>query len=203
MFLGFPLYLDHAGLVSENRRQEKNQKKAAYVVVSNHQSLLDILVVYRLFFHFKWISKAEIFRIPLIGWNMRLNRYIELRRGRRESIRRMFADAEKALAQGSSVFFFPEGTRSETGLLGSFHSGAFILAHKMKIPILPIVIKGTQTALPKNSLNFHGKYLMNIKVLDEFPYEAFAGLSIEETTEMVRNKIAEHVETENDTPATK
>src|SRR5262245_66447386 len=59
--------------------REKIRRGEAYVMVANHQSLLDILVLFRLFVHFKWVSKIENFRIPLIGWNMRLNRYIPLR----------------------------------------------------------------------------------------------------------------------------
>ena len=66
----------------------ENIKKKTYVVVSNHQSLLDILVAFRIFFPFKWVSKAEIFKLPFIGWNMTLNRYIKLIRGDKESIRR-------------------------------------------------------------------------------------------------------------------
>src|SRR6185369_1806471 len=58
----------------------------AYVMVANHQSLLDILVLFRLFVHYKWVSKIENFRVPCVGWNMSLNRYIKLRRGSRESI---------------------------------------------------------------------------------------------------------------------
>src|SRR5262245_11385066 len=65
------------------------RKDAAYVIVSNHLSLVDILVLFRLFIHFKWVSKIENFRIPFIGWNMALNRYIKLRRGDRKSVTQM------------------------------------------------------------------------------------------------------------------
>src|SRR5882762_11925636 len=61
--------------------REKIRPGATYVMVANHQSFLDILVLFRLFVHFKWVSKIEMFRIPLIGWNMALNRYVRLRRG--------------------------------------------------------------------------------------------------------------------------
>jgi 1-acyl-sn-glycerol-3-phosphate acyltransferase len=74
-----------------------------------------------------------------------------------------------------------------------FKTGAFILAHKMKIPILPVVINGSKNALPKHSLNFHGKHRIRIEVLDELPYESFAQLSVEETARKVRKIIIEHV----------
>ena len=69
--------------------RHKIRKGATYIVVSNHQSQLDILVAFGLFFHFKWVSKAEIFRVPLIGWNMVLNRYINIKLGDREIIQKM------------------------------------------------------------------------------------------------------------------
>lgn len=161
-----------------------------YVIVSNHQSALDILVAFRLYFPFKWVSKAEVFKIPFIGWNMYLNRYIRLKRGDKKGIAKMFVDCEKALAEGNSLFVFPEGTRSETGSLKPFKSGAFILAKKMKIPILPVVISGTRDALPKHSLNFHGSHKVRIRVLEPVDYERFADLSAQDTAEMIRDIIA-------------
>jgi 1-acyl-sn-glycerol-3-phosphate acyltransferase len=168
--------------------------KKTYVVVSNHQSLLDILVAFRIFFPFKWVSKAEIFKLPFIGWNMKLNRYIKLIRGDQDSIRRMMRDCNAALAAGSSVFIFPEGTRSETGILRPFKPGAFLLAQQNKIPILPIAISGTRDALPKHSLKFHGRHRITARVLEEIPYEDFAELNLDETAAMVRERIARHVE---------
>jgi 1-acyl-sn-glycerol-3-phosphate acyltransferase len=173
--------------------REKIRKGVTYVVVSNHQSALDILVAFRLFFPFKWVSKVEMFRVPLIGWNMHLNKYIRLRRGEKESIRQALAESEEALAKGSSVFFFPEGTRSETGRLKPFKPGAFILAHRMQVPILAIAINGTKEALPKESLNFHGRHPIRIEVLEEIPHADYGHLSVEETAEMVRQRISAHV----------
>lgn len=173
--------------------REKIRRGATYIAVSNHQSQLDILVAFRLFFPFKWVSKAEVFRLPFIGWNMTLNRYIRLKRGDKESIRQMMAACEKTLAQGSSVFFFPEGTRSKTGRMKPFKPGAFILAHQMKLPILAVAISGTQKALPKHSLNFHGRHSLRIEVLEEIPYARFAHLSVEQTAAEVRQRIADHI----------
>jgi len=174
--------------------RKKIKKGRTYMIVSNHQSQLDILVAFRLFFPFKWVSKAEVFKLPFIGWNMILNRYIKLKRGDKNSVEQMMADCKNAILRGSSVYFFPEGTRSYTGIVKEFKTGAFILAHKMKIPILPIVINGSKNALPKHSLNFHGKHHIRIEVLNEIPYESFAGLSVEETTQKARKLIIAHVD---------
>jgi len=164
------------------------------MMVSNHQSQLDILIAFSLFFHFKWVSKAAVFTLPLIGWNMVLNDYIKIKRGSRESAEQLMEKCERTLASGSSVFFFPEGTRSKDGRLKSFKPGAFILAHKMKTPILPIVINGSKNALPKHSINFHGRHHMRIEVLEEIPYADFKDLPIEEIASLTRQRIAAHVD---------
>jgi len=168
--------------------------KRNYVLVSNHQSQLDILVAFHLFLPFKWVSKAEVFNLPFIGWNMRLNRYIKLNRGDKAGTARMFANCEKALAQGNSIFMFPEGTRSKTGELKPFKPGAFILAKRMGVPILPVVISGTNAALPKHSLNFHGRQQMRIKLLDPIPAGAFSDMPVEALAEMVRRRIAHNLD---------
>lgn len=180
--------------------RKKIRRDATYMVVSNHQSGLDILVAFRLFFPFKWVSKAEIFRVPFIGWNMWLNNYIRIVRGENLSRRKMMATCERAMSKGCSLFFFPEGTRSRDGRLKPFKPGAFHLAHQMKVPILPIAINGTKDALPKESLNFHGRHPIRIEVLDEIPYETFAHLSVEQTAQMVRQRIADHVAVEPTEP---
>lgn len=167
--------------------REKFRKGVAYMVVCNHQSLLDILVNFRLYTHFKFVSKIEIFRIPFIGWNMVLNRYIKLKRGDKQSIEQMMKVAGERLEEGSSVLFYPEGTRSETGEFRDFKPGAFILAKEKKVPILPMVVSGTREALPKKSFDYHGKHHIWLRVLDEIPYERFADMNLEDLVQMVRS----------------
>jgi 1-acyl-sn-glycerol-3-phosphate acyltransferase len=173
--------------------REKIRHRETYLIVSNHQSQLDILVAFRLFFPFKWVSKAEVFNLPFIGWNMVLNDYVKLRRGDKQSIERMMAACRRHLERGRSVYFFPEGTRSSSGELKPFKPGAFILAHEMRIPILPVAIDGTRHALPKYSLNFHGRHHIRLRVLDPIAYAVFKDLSVEATAQMVRGAIAAHV----------
>ena len=178
--------------------RDKVRKDAAYMVVSNHQSQLDILIAFRLFFHYKWVSKIEIFRVPLIGWNMMLNRYIQLKRGDRQSIGQMLSQCAMHLDEGSSIFMFPEGTRSHDGEVKKFKLGAFQLAHQKKVPILPIVISGTSKALPKYSMNFTGVQKIYIKIFEEIPYDAFAHLTTGETAEMVRGFISRQLRLMNE-----
>ncbi|WP_022668367.1 lysophospholipid acyltransferase family protein [Desulfospira joergensenii] len=173
--------------------REKMDSRKNYVIVSNHQSQLDILVLYRLFFPFRWVSKAEVFRLPFIGWNMSLNGYIKLKRGERSSVEKMMQECRDLLEKGISVFFFPEGTRSETGRVKPFKPGAFILAKEMKKPILPIVLNHTKDALPKHSLEFHGRHNMEVRVLDEIPYSELEHIPVPELADRIRDLIASHV----------
>ncbi len=168
--------------------------KKSYVIVSNHQSQLDILLAYRLFFPFRWVSKAEVFWLPFIGWNMLLNGHVKLKRGDKESIRQMIRQCEQLLEQNISIMMFPEGTRSKTGILKPFKPGAFILAKKMKKPILPIVINNTKNALPKHSLVLRGNSRMAIKVLDEIPFATIKDMEIDEIAGMVQKMISSHVQ---------
>lgn len=177
--------------------REKIRKGQTYVIVSNHQSQLDILLAFTLFFPFKWVSKAEIFKVPFIGWNMSLNRYIRLKRGRHGSIKQMLIDCEKTLSQGSSVYLFPEGTRSETGEMKNFKPGAFSLAKKLKLPILPIAISGSKDALPKGSLNYHGIKKISVEVLDEFKYDDYCDMEPQEMANFVKDRIGKHLNSEN------
>jgi 1-acyl-sn-glycerol-3-phosphate acyltransferase len=166
--------------------REKIRRAATYVMVANHLSLLDILVLFRLFTHFKWVSKIENFRVPFIGWNMSLNRYVKLRRGDRGSSARMMRACESRLEEGSSVMMFPEGTRSRDGRLQHFKPGAFELARRARVPLLPIVIEGTHDALPKRGFVLQGRHTIRVRVLDEIPYASFAEKPLEALVDEVR-----------------
>jgi 1-acyl-sn-glycerol-3-phosphate acyltransferase len=177
----------------EVRGRERIRPDAAYVMVANHQSLLDILVLFRLFAHFKWVSKIENFRLPFIGWNMSLNRYIPLKRGDRESVLRMLRDCRSTLARGSSILMFPEGTRSPDGNLRAFKTGAFELALETGRPILPIVVEGTARALPKRGFVLQGRHPIRVTVLEELPFASFASDPVDALTQRVRTRIAAHL----------
>lgn len=164
-----------------------------YVLVSNHQSQLDILVLYRLLFPYRWVSKTAVFKLPFIGWNMILNGDIRLKRGDKESIAAMMDQCQALLGKNISIFFFPEGTRSPDGRLGPFKPGAFVLAKNAKIPIQPIVLNHTRNALPKHSLTIRGRHEMEVRVLDELPYERFKDMAPLEIADLVRDIIGAHV----------
>lgn len=154
--------------------------KRACVIVSNHQSMLDILVLYHLFVPYKWVSKKENFSIPIIGWNMRLNDYLEIQRGKKNSLEKLMKKTRKTLEMGSSVLIFPEGTRYPGGHLGPFREGAFHMALDNRVDLVPIVLDGTARALPKKGAILKGFTRIDVRVLEPIPYRKFAEMSARE-----------------------
>jgi 1-acyl-sn-glycerol-3-phosphate acyltransferase len=89
---------------------------------------------------------------------------------------------------------FPEGTRSPDGKLKAFKHGAFTLAQRGGVPILPIVLSGTSRALPKRGFVLQGRHPIEIRVLDEMPHEKFAGWPVERLTQEVRQLFERELE---------
>jgi 1-acyl-sn-glycerol-3-phosphate acyltransferase len=135
------------------------------VLVANHASLVDILALFSLFRPFKWVAKASLFKVPFVGWNMWLNGYVPLVRGSGTSVRAMMARCGTVLRSGTPVFFFPEGSRSADGRLGTFKMGAFTLAMDHRVPVYPIAVLGTRDALPKHGLTFRQRAHIRVQVL--------------------------------------
>ncbi len=147
--------------------REKLDQKQAYIIIPNHQSLLDIVFFNMLRHRLRWVSKIEIFRVPLVGWEMKMVKYIELIRGNKASVVKMMEKCVESLQDGISVVIFPEGTRSLTGAIGKFKTGAFQLAVKTDKPLLPVLIDGTGEIMPKKGgVIFRNRRIVRIRVLD-------------------------------------
>ncbi|HVJ90725.1 MAG TPA: lysophospholipid acyltransferase family protein [Labilithrix sp.] len=129
-------------------------KYSPYVVIANHESQADAFLLSYLPFDMRYVAKEELFTPPVSGWVMRWGGDIRVRRGEGESVRAMMAESERALTAGIPVMIFPEGTRSRDGNLLPFKDGAFALAIRMQLPILPIALAGTREMRPKHSLWF-------------------------------------------------
>ncbi len=161
-----------------------------YVVVANHESFSDILLISHLPWEMKWLSKAELFRIPVLGWMMWLVGDIPVKRGFGPSAVEAMARCQQVLENRVSVMIFPEGTRSKTAELLPFKDGAFRLAIEAGVPILPLAVSGTSTALRKHDWRF-GRSVAEVRVL--LPVET-AGLELTDVAALktrVRTMIVE------------
>ncbi|MBI9099811.1 MAG: 1-acyl-sn-glycerol-3-phosphate acyltransferase [Spirochaetaceae bacterium] len=132
--------------------RENIEKNQAYVLVANHQALLDIIVIYTLFKHFKWVAKNGLLRVPFVGWNMALNDYIIVKRNDPKSQIGMMKKSEQMLKTGNSIMIFAEGTRSPDGEVQDFKRGAFILSQVADVPVIPIALDNMAQAVKKKSL---------------------------------------------------
>lgn len=160
-----------------------------YVVVANHESFVDILLICHLGWEMKWLSKTEFFRLPLAGWLMRMAADVRLVRGDKDSIAAAMAACEDRLSKRVSVMIFPEGTRSATGELGPFMRGAFRLAVETQLPILPLVVHGTRSALRKHDWRL-GLSDAAVHVLDPIETAGLTAADIDELRDRVRDVIA-------------
>ena len=163
------------------------------IYVANHQSLEDIIIIYRIGVPFRWVSKAEVFKIPVFGWLMHLKGDIKLKRSSKASIKKMMTDAEKVLKKGCSLVIFPEGTRSRNGELGNFKEGAFALAHKTQKALVPVVINGTIPNLIYSGFLFKMRHQVTVNILPEIPYDSFKDKEYKEIAEMVKNIIKDEL----------
>jgi len=170
--------------------RENMDRKKAYVMACNHQSMLDIPVIYRIFLHFKWVSKASLFKIPFIGWNLWLNRHIKLDRSSMKSQRKMLKQCAEHIQNGSSIMIFPEGTRSRNGELRPFKEGAFLIALQQKTDVLPIVLDGSADALPEKGFIPKKKQKISLHILPPVPYETFKDMGIRQLSAHIHSIIA-------------
>lgn len=156
--------------------KENIDPNKTYVLIANHQSSADILVIYGLFKPYKWVSKESVFDVPFIGWNLRLNQAVCLKRGDIKSIKNMMRECRAWLDRQASVMLFPEGTRSPDGELQQFRDGAFRLSCESKLPLIPIVINGTHDLLSKHGREVDFRARLDVKILPpidpaEFEYQ--------------------------------
>jgi len=170
--------------------KEHIRKEKSYVIISNHQSIYDIFLIYGwLGIDIKWVMKKELAKIPGLGFGSKKVGHIFLDRSNSRVALESLKDAKRKLVNGTSVVIFPEGTRSKTGQLSPFKKGAFKLAIDLGLPILPITILGTKDILPTDTIDVKpGKVSMVIhEPLDIHHYQES---SMKELMEKAREIIA-------------
>ncbi len=165
-----------------------------YVVVANHESFVDILLISHLPFEMKWMSKSEFFKIPFVGWMMQLAGDIKLVRGDKEASAQALIDSRDRLAKRVSVMVFPEGTRSQSGELAEFRDGAFRIAIQAGVPVIPLAVLGTRDALIKHDWRF-GSTHAEVRVLGAIPTEGLSKDDVADLRDRARAVIATELET--------
>lgn len=127
-------------------------KSNAFIIIANHQSAADIFALFTTWLQFRWLSKASVFSLPMVGQCMRWAGYVPVERGDHKSHKKALDKSRYWVEQNVSMLFFPEGSRSKDGVLKPFKTGAFRLSIDTGVAILPIVIEGTKKMISKHSI---------------------------------------------------
>ena len=167
-------------------------KRRPYVVVANHESFVDILLISHLPIEMKWLSKETFFKFPLVGWMMHMAGDVRVVRGDRSSGAAALKSCHDRLKKRVSVMIFPEGTRSADGSLGQFKDGAFRLAIESGAPILPLVVHGTRTALRKHDWRL-GDSRAEVRVLQPISTDGLTEADVPALRDRVRTLIADEL----------
>ncbi len=135
------------------------------ILVANHSGLHDILsLAAYLPIQFRWIAKKSLFRVPFMGWHMRRSGYIAIDRENPREAAKSIIEAAAIIQGGVNAIAFPEGTRSRTGELGKFHSGAFALALRTGVPVVPVSLDGSYRVIIPRTLQVNPGVIIRIKI---------------------------------------
>ena len=168
---------------------ENIRANQTYVIVANHQSLADIIIIYQTHMYFKWVAKRELLKLPFIGGLLWVNDHVLISRDELSSIKEAYRNAAGWLKGGISMLFFPEGTRSGTDEMGEFKNGAFKLAIKEGKPILPVFIGGTREAIPKGGWIFKTKVSGRLVVLPPINTAGFKPADYASLRDLTRSRL--------------
>lgn len=174
--------------------RELIDRKKQYVIVVNHNTVIDIPALYYIPLNFRWVSKREVFRTPFFGQYLVLHGDICINRGHATAaLEQLVRDGKMWISRGASVAVFPEGTRSKDGEIHRFKAGAFTLAKEAGVEILPVVMDGTKTLIKKNKL-FNWRNRITVRVLPPVPASEVAALETHELMDRVRTRMCEALE---------
>ena len=169
--------------------KEKIEKNKSYVIVANHQSQYDIFVIYGWMpVDFRWVMKMQLMNVPFLGYACYKIGHIFIDRSHPEAAKASINAARDRIKGGTSIMFFPEGTRSADGKLLEFKKGAFKFALDMNLPVLPATIVNTKNVLPSKSLKlFPGK--TKLVIHDPIDIAGHGEESMEKIMDLARKSI--------------
>ncbi len=174
---------------------EKVDPKKPYVIVMNHNTLFDIPVLYFLRMEYRWVSKREVVKAPFFGQFLYLHGDILINRGRAtQALEQLRREGKMWLGRGVSIAIFPEGTRSKTGEMGRFNPGAFDLALRNEVEVLPIVLHGTRSIIKPGSWLWNWKNRVTLQILDPITVEQLQERPLREISDETRTKMVETLE---------
>jgi 1-acyl-sn-glycerol-3-phosphate acyltransferase len=146
-----------------------------HVFVANHSGLHDILsLAAHLPIQFRWVAKKSLFKVPFMGWHMQRSGYIAIDRENPREAAKSIAEAAKIIQGGVNAIAFPEGTRSKTGDLGGFRSGAFALALRTGVPLIPITLEGSYRVIVPKTLQVNPGNIIRIRISKPIDLTSYA-----------------------------
>ncbi|MEX0773001.1 MAG: lysophospholipid acyltransferase family protein [Balneolales bacterium] len=145
------------------------------VFVGNHQSFIDMPILSGLPFDMKWVSKQELFKVPVVGPLLKMSGHISVDRGKKGALQSL-EKIKPYVESRVPVMIFPEGTRSRIGELRPFKNGSFIVAKKYNYSIQPIVIQGTYDIMPPGGWRANWKGTVYVSILDPISPSNFNGI---------------------------
>lgn len=157
--------------------------EGARVYASNHVSWYDVFVLASVIPHYKFVAKAELFRIPIFGPSARAVGTIPIERENRKAAFTSYAEAARRIRAGASVIVFPEGTRGREYAMRPFKKGPFVLAIASQAPVVPVVVHGTIAVQPRGSWLIRGG-TVHVHFLEPVPT---AGLGYEDRDRLSRD----------------
>jgi 1-acyl-sn-glycerol-3-phosphate acyltransferase len=159
------------------------------IFIANHQSFMDMPVLAMLPWKMKWVSKDALMKVPILGFYMRMSGHISVKRGTVSALRAL-EKLKPYLKAGVPVMLFPEGTRSRSGELIKFKSGAFMLSKDTNIPVQPVLIHGTRNIMKPDTWIASLSGTVTVTLMEPYFPNKF------ETPELMRDQIYFDMKTE-------
>lgn len=163
--LAWVMFRINPGWQFEIQGADHSKVQKPTIVVSNHQSFLDMPLTYLLPWSMKWVAKKSLFRIPVLGWMIAMTGHIGIDRQSRRSVKKL-DKLVQPLREGIPGMIFPEGTRTADGELKPFKNGAFVLAQQYNFNVLPVVLEGGYAAMPAGSWKIKARQQFIVSVLE-------------------------------------